>query len=397
MFCRYCGKQINDGSIFCKHCGASLAPQKVQQETVTAEQQVQSPPLKQGAAESSDQVDAPQKKSKNVWMSAAVITTVIVLGAIFGLVVMNGTKKFASHSEKKQKQLMTELYERLNQHFVSDLQIHQQLAQLLIYEDESMADLIDDAKRKANENEGKEIGIKIGMESMEIVDKWSKDNKLDFEDLKNNVINKEWVTEYIEQLIALANEVAKEEIATMKKDQQKAMLIYNLYDYLDEFLIPIVLKNEQLMNFILGEATENSETLKSKLTMEMAKVIEQWAKEVPNKNIEDWPAQALIDDFLAHCLSNAVSESEKDWIVGEWAPDREEGYAESEVIRFDAEGRFSTGEDCTSNGVYTLRGFSAILKGTTKCPDSDDDDEYEYNETKIIYGQSLVGYSKVFN
>lgn len=42
MFCRYCGRQIDDGSRFCIHCGRQLS------ETVAMERPRQQPPQKQG-------------------------------------------------------------------------------------------------------------------------------------------------------------------------------------------------------------------------------------------------------------------------------------------------------------------------------------------------------------
>ena len=93
------------------------------------------------------------------------------------------------------------------------------------------------------------------------------------------------------------------------------------------------------------------------------------------------------------------NESSNAWIVGEWAPE-EEDYAEGEIITFNAEGSFSSGDDCTIKGTYTIKENTVYLNGKTVCPEIDLDnnvfyEEEDYSETITMQGNRLKGYRKL--
>ena len=78
------------------------------------------------------------------------------------------------------------------------------------------------------------------------------------------------------------------------------------------------------------------------------------------------------------------------WIVGDWL----NGETDHEIT-FEADGTFSTGDDCSTNGTYTIQGNAVQLNGTTVCLDCEDCEETEYHKTMTIKENSLDGYKKI--
>jgi hypothetical protein len=96
--------------------------------------------------------------------------------------------------------------------------------------------------------------------------------------------------------------------------------------------------------------------------------------------------------------SNNGDTANNSWIIGDWAPDREY-YAEGEIITFNKDGSFNSGDDCTLEGTYAIENNTVYLNGKAICPGSalDDNvtfDEKAYSETITIQGNSLKGYRK---
>ncbi|MDR2144928.1 MAG: hypothetical protein LBE91_00505 [Tannerella sp.] len=316
--CEYCGKQIEKNSNNCKYCGANLT-QTVSSQVVQPTQTSNTPPPPPtnrnneniGATKAPAQSSGKKSKKgclKWVGIFVAVIIAIIIIANLFST-----EKTFSTFSEQEQETLMTNLYERLDQYFVSDLKLNEKLAQLLVYEDETMSYFYPDVDKKALEKEGKEIGFKVGNEMMPIAEKWASDNNIDFEDWTNSIGGEQLVVDYLSHLSLLASEEAEAMMQEMKTTLRE------------------------------GLAQGSSE----------------------NDNA----------DFA--------------WIVGDWI-----NSDTNHEFTFEADGSFSSGDDCITTGTFTIQGNMVHLNGKTVCPDCEDCEESEYNETMTITGETLEGYQK---
>lgn len=80
MFCRKCGKEIVDGSVYCSFCGAEQAPEEEQAEVYQAEKT--EPPSADSAEEPSS---APRQRRLGKWLIA--IVSVFVVASIICVIV----------------------------------------------------------------------------------------------------------------------------------------------------------------------------------------------------------------------------------------------------------------------------------------------------------------------
>ena len=316
--CEYCGKQIENNSKSCKNCGANLTQTANSQvEQPTQHPNLPPPPTNENIGNigaTNTPTHSSGKKSKKGCLKWIGIFVVAIIAFIIALTLFNNEKTFSTLSEQEQEMLMTNLYDRLDKHFVSELQLNKQLAQLLVYEDETMSYFFDNIDKVALKKEGEEIGFKVGKEMMEISQKWATDNNIDFEDWVNGIGSEELLIDYMSHLVHIASEEAEEMMQEMKATLKKGL------------------------------------------------------------------RQGAFDI---------------DWIVGEWVPDTDEGYAESDVIIFDENGIFSTGDDCRTEGIYTIMENELDLNGTTECPDCPDCEISGYQKTIKIKENSLEGYKKI--
>jgi hypothetical protein len=240
MFCKNCGHQLSDTAQFCKNCGANLTSSTEQSETAQVEQSTQRsnepPPPVYGNSVNIETESIPPsfKSSKDTLKKWLLVAGVVVIGIIIGVLTNTGSneKKFSALSEQEQETLMTKLYERLDQYFISDLQIDEQLAQLLVYEDETMSYFFDNINQEALEKEGQEIGLKVGRELMEVAEKWATDNNIDFEDWTNNIDGKALAADYMAHLIQIAQEEANATMQEMKETIGKdEVFVFTLEKY----------------------------------------------------------------------------------------------------------------------------------------------------------------------
>jgi TonB family protein len=211
-----------------------------------------------------------------------------------------------------------------------------------------------------------------------------------------------------------------------EKKQEK--LITELHKYLDQHNVSNMqfyqqvaqdISESYLWNPLSGEDLENiiRQEIENKTAIEVREIIEKWAtdnnidlEDLTNNNVievlfEDYisnltgkiadDAIALMIEMKATIREGLAWEAENDntkytWIVGDWInseTDRE--------FTFEADDTFSTGDDCISTGIYKIRENTVYLYGKTVCPDCEDCEENDYNETITINGQTLEGYNKV--
>ena len=406
MYCKNCGHQINDNAKFCKNCGANITPKIDQMETAIVEQPTQVsnvPPPVYGNPVNVGTNDIPPsfKSSRDTlkrWLLAAGVLVVLIIIGVIATIFSSDETKFLSLSEQEQAILMEDLYERLDQHFVSDLQIDKQLAQLLMYEDEVMSSFQDEnANNEIFENIGKEIGANIVEELIEILEMWATDNGIDFEDFMNSTSSDDGniITDYLLHLMYFATVEVDMQKQEMRETIKQAFLTNEIFYYFDDYFIPVFQNNEQLMELLVS-GDSNSEILKNNMLGEMKPIVENWTNERPDIRFEDWKPEDLVDEYIPH-LAEAIAEKAKevsDWIIGDWIADIDILNHES-MITFGSDGSFELGgTDCFATGKFTIQGNTVHLNGTIECPDCKDCEESEYNDTITITGDTLEGYDK---
>ena len=247
------------------------------------------------------------KKSKKGCLKWTGIFVGVIIAVIIAFNFFNTETMFSTLSEQEQETLMTDLYERLELHFISDLQIDEQLAQ-----DVSVSYLWDALSGEDLENIiRQEIENKTGIEVREIGERWATDNNLNLEDLTNNNVIDVLFEDYVSYL---TQKIANDAITIMQ---------------------------------------------------EMKAVFREGLNQMDNV-------------------------SEYAWIVGDWY-NSETGYE----FTFEADGTFFTGDDCRSTGTFTIQGNTVHLNGKTVCPDCEDCEESDYNETMTIAEEILEGYQKL--
>ena len=84
--------------------------------------------------------------------------------------------------------------------------------------------------------------------------------------------------------------------------------------------------------------------------------------------------------------ADSFYEDSNDWIVGDWYD--EDGWS----ITFQEDGSFYFGDDCTTNGTFTIKDNAVHLKGKTKC--EGEGKAENYNDTFILEGNSIKGFEK---
>ena len=92
MYCKNCGKPVNDGSKFCKNCGVNLVPSTMQSESAIAGQPTQrtsAPPPTYGNTVNLETTNVPAKSSGNKKVKGYMIGAGIIGGVLitifFGL------------------------------------------------------------------------------------------------------------------------------------------------------------------------------------------------------------------------------------------------------------------------------------------------------------------------
>jgi len=213
-------------------------------------------------------------------------------------------------------------------------------------------------------------------------------------------------------------------------EQKQDKLTTKFHEYLDQRFVSDLQIDKQvaqdvsmsyLWDAISGEDLENiiRKDIENKTAIEMRKLGERWAtdnnldlEDLTNNNVievlfEDYVSnltQKVADDaitlmqemkatFREEGLRQLETESNIEdfvWIVGDWM-NSETG----REFTFEADGTFSTGDDCTSTGIFTIQGNTVHLNGKTVCPDCEDCEESDYNETMTISGETLERYKKL--
>jgi hypothetical protein len=204
MFCSNCGKQIEDNSNFCEHCGAGIADGGTQNV----------PPMQYNSCY--PPVTAPPvKKSGNGVLKGCLIATgaFVLLGILLCVALyhfnddfregfdegieesgyhFSSQVKYSYLSSSEQEKLMNSLYERLDKFFINVLQDDEQLMQLFVIgalgeNNEAMQD--------------KMLEKKFGDKMLSIVEEWSEENNVDVEDFGNNIDEDEFAAGYFLHLM----------------------------------------------------------------------------------------------------------------------------------------------------------------------------------------------------
>ena len=101
------------------------------------------------------------------------------------------------------------------------------------------------------------------------------------------------------------------------------------------------------------------------------------------KKILIWCLAFLYTLVVSSCSNSGTN---NDWIVGDWYD--EDGW----TITFNADGSFYFGDDCTTNGTFTIKDNTVHLKGKTKCEGEDETEKYD--GTLTIEGEAIKGFEK---
>jgi len=168
MYCKNCGKQIDDDSRFCEYCGANQALPIEQPEIVSREQSAETLSATNVSAGKNGTVSAligslGNKKMKTYLMVAGVFI-VLLIAVMFGSNLFGGEKKFSEFSEQKQEKLIDDLNKRLEKSVYRGLKGGALMMYLISIQDD--------------EKEGQAI--------IECRDKWINDHKLDRKDLEES-------------------------------------------------------------------------------------------------------------------------------------------------------------------------------------------------------------------
>jgi hypothetical protein len=339
------------------------------------------------------------KTLRNCLICAAVLVITSV-PLIIDLNLFNAEKKFSSLTEQKQEALMINLYECLDKHFISDLHTDQELAQRLVFDYSSMSFFLD-LSNETLENIGNEIGGDIIEDMTGIIEKWAADNRIDLKDLvrNTNADGKNVFSCYIAHLMSIATEQAYVLKSDMNAIMKRGALQGDLFFFLDEYFIPVFQNDEQLVALLAGGKEEDRGVLKNRIIKEMKPIIEKWATERPDTRVEDWEPEELVYEYIEHLaeldIEKVVVEVDYTWIVGNWDPNEENNDdVRMFYLEFSNDGTFSFGDDCPTEGTYTIKGNTVYLEGRRSCPDCRECESEDYNGTLTINGNSIVGYKK---
>jgi hypothetical protein len=220
MFCSNCGNRIDDNSLFCSNCGVRIVkngteaqsaspPRAVQQSHVLQERQPMSPPPA-----------SPINKSNKVLKGCLVGgmgTLGVLIMAIVCLYMFNSDFReafdegyegayeksfnkmsgiqYSKLSTYEQEVLMNDLYQRLDDYFLSILTDEEQLMQLFIVG--AMGDDYEAVQEKMFE---KMYGDKL----ISICEQWVSDNNIDAENWESDIDENEFIAGYLLHLMRFA-------------------------------------------------------------------------------------------------------------------------------------------------------------------------------------------------